>query len=162
MRSRLTKADLDSTKHVVCWRCKQTTASEPAIAHQDMQQCMIAMFSGSLSHCRKLFTSLCSSASTYYDSELLAMWADFMSLQLSHAYLMSSLDVRHIMKCTRLSPLLLAERVWKQGYSTDTLQQPLVLSTCSIRWHSLTIRVIVYRRSKNFHVKNNSRKKFSC
>ena len=40
-------------------------------------------------------------------------------VQLSCVYLMSVLDITHVIKCTRLSPSL-AERTWEGGYAIAT------------------------------------------
>ena len=45
-------------------------------------------------------------------------------IQLSHVYLLSTLDVMHVMKCTRLS-LSLTERAWKRGYPDHTFSTQL-------------------------------------
>ena len=66
--------------------------------------------------------------------------------QLSCVYLVSTLDVTHVIKCTGLSPTL-ARRAWERGHSNTTtfflyrLSQissnisPLLLQTYSLHLH---------------------------
>ena len=42
-------------------------------------------------------------------------------VQLSRVYLASTLDVTHVIKCTRLSPSL-AGRAWERGYLESIMQ----------------------------------------
>ena len=82
--------------------------------------------------CSQRFLCHCSYACTCFDDELKWCGRDSVCAhaQLSRVYLASTLDVTHMIKCTRLSPTLArrAGRAWERGYALPTQTSLVLLS----------------------------------